>query len=58
MGVKDTLEAWLKGSVVEFSVRECPTCSRRLADDMLHCPDCDEEAIEVSEYVSVHWQMD
>ena len=58
MGVKDTLEEWLTGSVIELSVRECPTCGRRLADEEATCPDCEEEPVEVTEYVSVNWQMD
>ena len=57
MEVRETIEAWLSGGVVEISVRECPTCEQRLDDDDLYCPDCDEEAVEITEYIPVDWKL-
>lgn len=58
MGVKETIEEWLTGSVVEFTARECPSCGRRLPEEDEECSDCHEEPVEITEYVSVNWQMD
>lgn len=53
MSIVSRLEAFFEGTVVEVSAYECPQCGERLAPGETRCPDCEEEAEEVTDYVPV-----